>query len=128
MRLGFLSYDFNDHPTAHLVEGIFETVATCTHTAADCGRLHLPTSSSDNDSNSKYSSTNTSTGCNSTTNNSDTSSINSSGIRGTVFDDVELVVFSYGKDDGSVYRKQLKKVRIMTPIYHTISYLIHVLL
>lgn len=26
IRLGFLSYDFNDHPTAHLVEGIFDIV------------------------------------------------------------------------------------------------------
>lgn len=26
MKLGFLSYDFNDHPTAHLVEGLFTTI------------------------------------------------------------------------------------------------------
>ena len=26
LRIGFLSYDFNDHPTAHLVEGIFQLV------------------------------------------------------------------------------------------------------
>lgn len=28
LRVGFMSYDFNDHPTAHLVEGIFDTVHT----------------------------------------------------------------------------------------------------
>jgi hypothetical protein len=26
LRLGFVSYDFNDHPTAHLVEAIFDVV------------------------------------------------------------------------------------------------------
>ena len=26
LRLGFISYDFNDHPTAHLVEAIFDVV------------------------------------------------------------------------------------------------------
>lgn len=29
LRLGFMSYDFGDHPTAHLIEALFETVAEC---------------------------------------------------------------------------------------------------
>ena len=24
LRLGYLSYDFNDHPTAHMIEGLFK--------------------------------------------------------------------------------------------------------
>ena len=26
LRIGFLSFDFNDHPTAHMVEGIFSVL------------------------------------------------------------------------------------------------------
>ena len=121
MRLGFLSYDFNDHPTAHLLEAIFETVATYTSAATGCGNLYLPTNS-DSTCNTDNCSTTISPNCSSTTNSycnsniSNNSGISSRSLRGTVFDDVELVVFSYGKDDGSVYRKQLKKVRIMTLI------------
>lgn len=29
LKLGFLSYDFNNHPTAHLIEALFETVVDC---------------------------------------------------------------------------------------------------
>lgn len=29
LKLGFLSYDFNDHPTAHLVEALFQTIVKC---------------------------------------------------------------------------------------------------
>ena len=28
IKIGFLSYDFNDHPTSHLIEGIFNIIST----------------------------------------------------------------------------------------------------
>lgn len=65
LRLGFISFDFNDHPTAHLIEGIFEIIAN--------GR----SLKSKHDLN--------------------------------LFDSVHTVIFSYGKDDGSEYRKNLER-------------------
>ena len=64
LRLGFIRYDFNDHPTAHLVIALFETI----------------------------------------------------GRGGCVIDSrgplcgVELVTFSYGKDDNSSYRRTLERL------------------
>lgn len=59
LRIGFMSCDFNDHPTAHLVEGIFSVFAK---------------------------------------------------MRESLVHRLELIVFSYGKDDGSIYRQNLEKV------------------
>ena len=59
LRIGFMSYDFNDHPTAHLVEGIFDVVYRRNQYAQR-----------------KYT----------------------------------LIIFSYGKNDGSTYRLQLEQV------------------
>jgi hypothetical protein len=35
IKLGFLSYDFNDHPTAHLVEGLFTTIKQSQSSSSD---------------------------------------------------------------------------------------------
>lgn len=66
LRIGFISFDFNDHPTAHLVEGIFHTVQQLREKGARRG-LSWPHKT-------------------------------------------ELIVYSYGKDDGSSYRNRLSTV------------------
>lgn len=63
LRVGFMSYDFNDHPTAHLVEGIFD-IAYRRRTQDSYNYIQK----------------------------------------------VELIIFSYGKNDGSSYRIQLEQV------------------
>ena len=74
LRIGFMSYDFNDHPTAHLVEGIFDIVR----------KQVLQQEHSTHEYNFKY----------------------------------RLIIFSYGKDDGSTFRKQLEQVSL---IQYTVS-------
>lgn len=64
LRLGFISYDFNDHPTAHLVIALFETIGRGECVVGSLGPL-----------------------C-----------------------DVELITFSYGKDDNSSYRRALESL------------------
>jgi predicted O-linked N-acetylglucosamine transferase (SPINDLY family) len=66
LRVGLTSYDFNDHPTSHLVEGIFQVLHQ---------RFHHPTTGAAA-AQQKY----------------------------------QLIVFSYGKNDGSTYRLQLERV------------------
>jgi predicted O-linked N-acetylglucosamine transferase (SPINDLY family) len=70
LRVGFISCDFNDHPTAHLVEAIFSVFAKM-RAARD--HHHF-----------------------------------------------KLIVFSYGKDDNSIYRHNLQKVFFMARIRHGI--------
>ncbi len=79
LRLGFLSYDFNDHPTSHLVEGLFFSVRKGQRRATAAGgvwglggRPPLEVDPLE-------------------------------GLNTSVFDSVELLVYSYGKDDGSTY-------------------------
>ena len=66
LRIGFMSFDFNNHPTAHLVEGIFSVIR-------------------------RYSDKKN----------------NSASTKSSRFADVELYIYSYGKDDNSTYRRQL---------------------
>lgn len=61
IRLGFISFDFNDHPTAHLVEGIFSYAKTLQ-------KLFFSKTT------------------------------------------IELYVYNYGKNDQSLYRKNLEQV------------------
>ena len=65
LRIGFMSYDFNDHPTAHLLEGIFDVVYR-----RNQRHQFVP---------HKYT----------------------------------LIIFSYGKNDGSTYRLQLEQVSMI---------------
>ena len=51
LRLGFISYDFNDHPTSHLVEALFDVVHTSTPTSS---RVELYVYSYGRDDNSTY--------------------------------------------------------------------------
>jgi predicted O-linked N-acetylglucosamine transferase (SPINDLY family) len=69
LRVGFISCDFNDHPTAHLVEAIFSVFAK---------------------------------------------------MRAVHDHHFKLIVFSYGKDDNSIYRYNLQKVFFMVRIRHGI--------
>eukprot|EP01038_Epipyxis_sp_PR26KG_P004045 gene4045-5787_t len=62
LRLGFISYDFNDHPTTHLIEGIFQVI----HQSR---KRNIK-----------------------------------------LFNNVKLFVYSYGKDDNSSYRNNLKQM------------------
>lgn len=82
LRLGFISFDFNDHPTAHLIDAIF----------------HVVRSFQGNDDNSDFSSNITVAG---PANHSNT--IHS-------MQNVELIIFSYGKDDNSQYRARLQRM------------------
>jgi predicted O-linked N-acetylglucosamine transferase (SPINDLY family) len=67
LRIGFISYDFNDHPTAHLIEGIFKIIQ-------------------------------------------EKRSLREKNVsEGNIFDSIYTVIFSYGKDDGSVYRSILQR-------------------
>lgn len=72
LKLGFISYDFNDHPTAHLVEAIFQIINK--HISGDHIYIHSRPSTS------------------------------------TLYDHVELIIFSYGKNDNSAYRKSLQRL------------------
>jgi len=63
LRLGFISYDFNDHPTAHLAIALFETIGR--GEGIDSREMHF---------------------------------------------DVELITFSYGKNDNSSYRHSLENL------------------
>ena len=89
INIGFLSYDFNSHPTAHLVEAIFYEISKykCIHT----GGCTIYSSEDASDS-----SAGTGTG--------------SGSQRQHVFDDVRLYIYSYGKDDNSTYRRNLQEV------------------
>ena len=71
LKIGFISHDFNAHPTAHLVEAIFVEINRYTNSIDQ--RNH----SSDH---------------------------------AHVFFDVNLYIYSYGKDDNSTYRKSLEAV------------------
>ena len=87
LNIGFMSYDFNNHPTAHLVEAIFVEVhkyrtRTQTHTQG------------------------TSTGSGTGTG-SDTTKTTPTHH---VFDDVNLFIYSYGRNDNSSYRNNLMEV------------------
>jgi predicted O-linked N-acetylglucosamine transferase (SPINDLY family) len=74
LRLGFMSFDFNDHPTAHLIEAVFQIITAAQREATDL-------------------TANTSTPA-----------------AGSIFAGVELIVFSYGRNDGSQYRKNLEQL------------------
>lgn len=74
LNIGFMSYDFNNHPTAHLVEAIFVEVNKHRR-AMDLFKM---------DGNNRN-------------------------MR-NVFDDVNLFIYSYGRDDKSSYRRQLMEV------------------
>jgi len=74
IRIGFLSYDFNSHPTAHLVEAIFVEINRCKGGSIK-GKANGICMS-----------------------------------KQRVFDDVELFIYSYGKDDNSTYRRNLENV------------------
>jgi hypothetical protein len=78
LRLGFISFDFNDHPTAHLIEAVFQIIRAAQQQPAQ----HAETDSGDKVGSS-------------------TSSI---------FNSVELVIFNYGRDDGSRYRHNLEQL------------------
>lgn len=41
LKLGFLSYDFNNHPTAHLIEAIFAKVVQCRGAQRLCDDVHI---------------------------------------------------------------------------------------
>jgi hypothetical protein len=71
LRLGFMSFDFNDHPTAHLIEAVFQII-----TAAQRATT--------------------------------TADERNSSATGSLFHGVELIVFSYGRNDGSRYRRNLE--------------------
>lgn len=72
LKIGFMSFDFNNHPTAHLVEGIFSIIRKHRTTVVAAGDRQVMTSLIHNR-----------------------------------FDDVELFIYSYGRDDNSTYRQQL---------------------
>lgn len=100
IKIGFLSYDFNSHPTAHLVEAIFVEISKCKvkgasiakaecllNTVASLGSDHKPNDINATDSSSDR--------------------VN---FGRRVFADVVLYIYSYGKDDNSTYRRSLQKV------------------
>ena len=61
LTIGFVSFDFNDHPTAHLIESIFDIIKK--------KRISMGT-----------------------------------------YDNVKTILFSYGKDDDSIYRHKLTEL------------------
>ncbi len=73
VRLGFISFDFNNHPTAQMVISIFEQVRKHRYTK---GPIH---------------------------------SRGGDTVRAApgIFDSVDLYIYSYGRNDGSIYRQQL---------------------
>lgn len=89
LRYGFISYDINNHPTAHLLEAIFRIIRdkrkTKTETVNDSDTFPR-----DNDSHE----------------------LMRKKDDDDVFRDVELIIFSYGFDDKSVYRRRLQQVTI----------------
>jgi hypothetical protein len=89
LRLGFISFDFNDHPTAHLVEGIF---AYTRQIYSDMNRKDNCDQISSIDDNMK---------CDTSTNSQ-------------YYNVIELYIYNYGKNDNSVFRNSLMKVQYST--------------
>jgi hypothetical protein len=57
LHIGFMSYDFNDHPTAHLVEGIFDVMKRLRNHTEETNiyeSIHLTILSMGKDDNSTY--------------------------------------------------------------------------
>jgi tetratricopeptide (TPR) repeat protein len=75
LRYGFISYDINNHPTAHLLEAIFRIIVESRSSAG----------SEDN--------------------------TDGKGLcKNCILQNVELILFSYGYDDDSVFRRRLRQV------------------
>ena len=83
IKIGFMSYDFNGHPTAHLVEAIFVEISNYVQQSGRKSSTAAPVV----------------LGSSPTVNR-----------KHHVFDDIELYVYSYGKDDNSTYRNNLIQV------------------
>jgi len=86
LRLGFISYDFNDHPTAHLADAIF-------HIVREFQR-----------------STHSTSGHNSGSSGDINDNINDSTTATHSMHSIELIIFSYGKNDNSHYRARLERL------------------
>lgn len=87
LRLGFISFDFNDHPTAHLVEGIFaytRQIYSDMNRNDNCDQISSIDDSMKCDTNSQYNNV------------------------------IELYIYNYGKNDNSVFRNSLMKVQYPT--------------
>lgn len=93
LTLGFLSYDFNDHPTAHLVEALFAVVRRSRQAKQSIAANLAPDLAPDLGPDLGASSPSRDTGV----------------LHALA--DAEMVIFSYGKDDRSSYRKELESVR-----------------
>ena len=94
LRLGFISYDFNDHPTAHLVEAIFDVVRRRMGETAGREDLH--------DTTTTTAATTTTTAAAKTTHQHQPLP------RQQVFRSSHLTVYSYGHNDNSSYRTRLE--------------------
>ena len=75
LRIGFISFDINNHPTSHLLEAVFIEIQASLGLGA----------------NSK-----------------------------SVFSQVQLYVYAYGRDDNSTYRKHLEEVCVYKYILYTV--------
>lgn len=101
LRLGFISYDFTDHPTAHLIEAIFLIIAAA---QKGCNINNYDIGSNNNSSYSSSYSIYVDV-ANQQHNHTTTTQ---SECKTSLFRSVELIVFSYGKDDNSRYRQSIQ--------------------
>ena len=101
LRLGFISYDFTDHPTAHLIEAIFLIIAAAAQKGCNINNYDIGSNNSSNSSsNSIYVDVANQQHNRTTTTQSE--------CKTSLFRSVELIVFSYGKDDNSRYRQSIQ--------------------
>lgn len=82
LKLGFISYDFNDHPTAHLAEGIFLIVSKCRLLGKFSDKSCLEEIKK--------------------------AVRNSGSAVSSVFDNVVTQIYNYGPNDSSAYRRRLE--------------------
>ena len=113
LRVGYMSFDFNDHPTTHLVEGLFLHHKNRTGFGSSSSR----SASTDSSDSSDSSCSNSMSGDGATTQSSDSSdssdshgssssSRSSSSYGGPL---VEALALSYGRADGSTYRAAVEE-------------------
>ena len=92
LRLGFMSYDFNDHPTSHLVEAIFDKVVKYRQRN---NRQHFQRTTSyigsHNDSTSNK-------------------PLYDTYYQQSMYNQVELIIYSFGRHDNSTYRSRLEQL------------------
>jgi hypothetical protein len=108
LTLGFASYDFNNHPTAHLLEAIFHVIRSLR------SQSHCRCQAVRNDEESY----NRNDNCNINIKGNGTVSdlflipllAQSQCVTRGIFRSVEIIAYSFGKHDNSTYRKRFEEV------------------